>query len=48
MIAAHRKLPLHELTQLLADPSERVAIVAAGSPNLPVEHMHKLLALAGL
>ncbi|MFE4832824.1 hypothetical protein [Streptomyces sp. NPDC056672] len=47
-IASHPQLPPHELTQLLADPSESVATTAAANPNLPLEQMHQLLALARL
>ncbi|WP_235459496.1 hypothetical protein [Streptomyces olivochromogenes] len=47
-IATHPRLTPLELTQLLADPSESVATAAAGNPDLPRQHMHWLLTLAGL
>ena len=47
-VAGHRNLPLAALLQLLDDPCEAVAEAAAASPYLPVEHMERLLLLAGL
>lgn len=47
-IATHPRLSACDLTQLLDDSSESVATAAASNSNLPPQHMHRLLTLAGL